>query len=187
MPDRVTPIPDITISLEVRPRFADDHASMLHVSVGGTECITKKDSLRLAASLNAHLDRLGRDLDAFIQVNTFGEESKFGLHPRDLPAFVEDLPPFPRLRPRGLMTLAMFTSDKARVRPCFSHLRSLRDQASCRNGDITELSMGMSGDFEAAIEEGATVVRVGQAIFGRRPTPDSEYWPEAHPDDAAAA
>ena len=77
------------------------------------------------------------------------------------------------------MTLALFSADMARVRPCFALLRSLRDEAVRRHPGLTELSMGMTGDFEEAIEEGATVVRVGQAIFGKRPTPDSHYWPGA--------
>ncbi|WP_414471027.1 YggS family pyridoxal phosphate-dependent enzyme [Microvirga sp. M2] len=135
------------------------------------------DSLRLADLLNERLEREDRFLDVYVQVNTSGEESKFGLHPDALPPFVESLDRFPRLRPRGLMTLALFSSDMAKVRPCFTLLRRLRDEAVRRNGALTELSMGMSGDYEEAIEEGASVVRVGQAIFGRRPTPDGHYWP----------
>lgn len=135
------------------------------------------DSLRLADALNNRLEREGRDLDIFVQVNTSGEESKFGLPPDDLLPFVGLLAQFPRLRPRGLMTLALFSSDMAKVRPCFVLLRELRDAALRHHSGLTELSMGMSGDFEEAIAEGATVVRVGQAIFGRRPTPDAHYWP----------
>ncbi len=135
------------------------------------------DSLRLADLLNARLEREGRSLDVYIQVNTSGEDSKFGLRPEALMPFVETLERFPRLRPRGLMTLALFSSDMERVRPCFALLRRLRDAAAARNPALQELSIGMSGDFEQAIEEGATVIRVGQAIFGRRPTPDAFYWP----------
>ncbi|MGB3864158.1 MAG: YggS family pyridoxal phosphate-dependent enzyme [Xanthobacteraceae bacterium] len=137
------------------------------------------DSERLADRLNARLEREGRVLDVYVQVNTSGEDSKYGLHPDALLPFVEMLDRFPRLKPRGLMTLALFSSDMAKVRPCFQLLRRLRDQAVRRNAALTELSMGMSGDFEEAIEEGATIVRVGQAIFGKRPTPDSYYWPTA--------
>lgn len=135
------------------------------------------DSLRLADLLNGRLEREDKVLDVYLQVNTSGEESKFGLHPDALIPFVDMLARFPRLRPRGLMTLALFSSDMAQVRPCFALLRRLRDEAWRRDPAISELSMGMSGDFETAIEEGADVVRVGQAIFGRRPTPDSYYWP----------
>ncbi len=135
------------------------------------------DSIRLAEELNRRLENENKDLDVFVQVNTSGEESKYGLHPDDLLPFIEHLPDYPRLRPRGLMTLALFSSDLNKVRPCFRLLRSLRDQAAQRHSGITKLSMGMSGDFEAAIEEGADIVRVGQAIFGARPTADAFYWP----------
>ncbi|MBU2232903.1 MAG: YggS family pyridoxal phosphate-dependent enzyme [Alphaproteobacteria bacterium] len=140
------------------------------------------DSLKLAELINARLEREDRFLDVYIQVNTSGEESKFGLDPGALLPYVEALERFPRLRPRGLMTLALFSSDMDKVRPCFRLLRGLRDAAVKINNAVTELSMGMSGDFEAAIEEGASVVRVGQAIFGKRPTPDSYYWPGAAGD-----
>jgi len=84
------------------------------------------------------------------------------------------------LRVRGLMTLALFSHDSVRVRRCFVCLRGLRDQlrhSAPAGMSLDELSMGMSGDFEIAIEEGATVVRVGQAIFGARAVPDQHYWP----------
>ena len=135
------------------------------------------DSIRLAEELNRRLDAENRDLDVFVQVNTSGEESKYGLHPDDLLPFIECLPDYPRLKPRGLMTLALFSSDLDKVRPCFRLLRSLRDLAVQHHSGLTQLSMGMSDDFEAAIEEGADVVRVGQAIFGARPTADAFYWP----------
>ena len=145
------------------------------------------DSPRLADLLNARLEREDRFLDVHVQVNTSGEESKFGLRPDDLPPFVDLLGQFPRLRPRGLMTLALFSSDMDKVRPCFRLLRRLRDEAVGRCPGLTGLSMGMTGDFEDAIEEGATVVRVGQAIFGKRPTADADYWPGfAGPDPKTA-
>lgn len=138
------------------------------------------DRLKLAETLNRRLGMLDRQLDVFVQVNTSAEESKFGLPPEETLAFLRQLPPFEHLRVRGLMTLAMFTSDLERVRECFVVLRELRDQAREENLiGPGELSMGMSGDFEVAIAEGATTVRVGQAIFGARATPDSFYWPPA--------
>ena len=137
------------------------------------------DSLRLAERLNARLERENRFLDVYVQVNTSGEDSKFGLHPDMVMPFAQTLERFARLRPRGLMTLALFSADMARVRPCFTLLRRLRDEAVRHHAGLTGLSMGMTGDFEEAIAEGATVVRVGQALFGRRPTPDSDYWPDA--------
>lgn len=135
--------------------------------------------MQLATSLNRRLEQDQRFLEIYVQVNTSAEESKFGLHPDALLPFVDALDRFPRLRPCGLMTLALFSPDMAKVRPCFVLLRSLRDQVVKHHPDVTGLSMGMSGDFEAAIEEGASVVRVGQAIFGPRPTPNNYYWPEA--------
>ena len=135
------------------------------------------DSLRLADLLNTRSEREDRFIDVYVQVNTSGEDSKYGLHPDALLSFVDMLNQFPRLKPRGLMTLALFSTDKDKVRACFALLRCLRDEVIKRNAALNELSMGMSGDFEEAIEEGANVVRVGQAIFGKRPTPDGYYWP----------
>ena len=139
------------------------------------------DSLRVAEALDRRLQDEGRALDVFVQVNTSGEASKFGLAPEAVLDFARALPAFSSLRVRGLMTLALFSSDQQHVRPCFQLLRTLRDrlQQDAPSGErFQELSMGMSGDFEWAIEEGATTVRVGQAIFGSRALPDSHYWPE---------
>lgn len=138
------------------------------------------DSLRVAEALDRRLQMEGRELDVLVQVNTSGEASKFGLAPDAVEDFVRRLPAYPSLRVRGLMTLALFSDDPTRVRPCFARLRELRErlrQAAPDGIAMDELSMGMSGDFELAIEEGATTVRVGQAIFGARATPDSDYWP----------
>lgn len=139
------------------------------------------DRLRVAEALDRRLRAAGRTLDVFVQVNTSAEDSKFGMPPDELPAFLEALPSYETLRVRGLMTLALLTPDDARVRECFSLLRTLRDRAREDAPDLIgagELSMGMSGDYEIAVEEGATCVRVGQAIFGARVLPDSHYWPE---------
>jgi len=138
------------------------------------------DSLRVAQALQQRLELEDRRLDVLVQVNTSAEASKYGLEPAQVPAFLRQLPAFDRLRVTGLMTLAEFSTDAARVRACFVRLRELRDRLRQDAPDgigLDALSMGMSGDFEIAIEEGATVVRVGQAIFGARTTPDSHYWP----------
>src|SRR5690606_17411156 len=108
-----------------------------------------------AALLDARLERENRFLDVYVQVNSSGEASKFGLEPDRLLPFAERLAEFPRLRPRGLMTLALFSADMDRVRRCFRLLRSLRDAAVRVHHGLACLSMGMSGDFETAIEEGA--------------------------------
>ncbi|AZN30592.1 YggS family pyridoxal phosphate-dependent enzyme [Flaviflexus salsibiostraticola] len=140
------------------------------------------DSLRLAEALDRRLQAAGRSLDVYVQVNTSGEESKYGIDPDDLPELLMSLRGLDSLNVRGLMTLAIFTDDQEAVRRCFQILRRLRDEMRDLDPELVglgELSMGMSGDFETAIEEGADVVRVGQSIFGARPTPDSDYWPTA--------
>lgn len=139
------------------------------------------DNLRVAEELDKRLQKEGRSLDVFVQVNTSNEASKFGLAPDEVLTFAKALPHFSSLKVRGLMTLALFASEEERVRPCFILLRDLRArlrQEAPQAEAFAELSMGMSGDFEWAIEEGATTVRVGQAIFGSRTLPDSYYWPE---------
>ncbi|HMS76297.1 YggS family pyridoxal phosphate-dependent enzyme [Gordonia sp. (in: high G+C Gram-positive bacteria)] len=144
------------------------------------------DNLRVAQALDRRLTDLGRTLEVYVQVNTSAEESKFGLPPEELAGFLRELPRYETLRVQGLMTLALFTSDTDRVRECFRTLRTLRDRMREESPDLIgtgELSMGMSGDYELAIEEGATCVRVGQAIFGARNTPDSKYWPPTRPQD----
>lgn len=135
------------------------------------------DSLRVAKELDKHLQREGRRLEVLVQVNSSGEDQKFGLPPSEVAAFTRELRAFDALDVRGLMTLALFTDDQVRVAACFDVMvevqRELRD---VDGGGWDELSMGMSGDFELAIEHGATCVRVGQAIFGDRLDPN-DYWP----------
>jgi pyridoxal phosphate enzyme (YggS family) len=138
------------------------------------------DRIKLAETLDRRLQAVGRTLDVYVQVNTSEEESKYGLTPEAALPFLRELASFESLAVQGLMTLAMNTTDTERVRRCFRLLRTLRDRARDEDPDLVGpggLSMGMSGDFLIAVEEGATVVRVGQAIFGPRPLPDSYYWP----------
>jgi pyridoxal phosphate enzyme (YggS family) len=140
------------------------------------------DRLRVAELLDRRLQATGRGLDVYVQVNTSGEDSKYGVPPEETLGFLRELARFSALRVQGLMTLAVFTDDTDRIRSCFARLRQLRDEARQHDPDLIDpggLSMGMSGDYETAVEEGATVVRVGQAIFGPRPLPDSYYWPGA--------
>ena len=138
------------------------------------------DSDRLAETLDRRLQSLGKSLDVYVQVNTSGEESKFGLTPDAAVDFIKTLPQYSALRVRGLMTLAIFSSDTERVRECFRVLRTVRDRVRDIDADLlgpAELSMGMSGDYEVAIEEGANCVRVGTAIFGKRNVSDATWWP----------
>jgi len=133
------------------------------------------DRLELAEALQRRLDLEGRAIDALVQVKTSAEESKSGLAPAELPAFVRTVArDYPALRIKGLMTLAVNSDDPQAVRACFRHLRELRDQVQgegIANVELNRLSMGMSGDFELAIEEGSTEIRVGSALFGARRYP----------------
>lgn len=138
------------------------------------------DSLRVAELLDARLAIEDRYLDVHIQINTSGEESKYGLAPQELADFIQSIKHLKRIRVKGLMTLAILSGDPVKVRQCFILLRQLREQMQANLPEhmrLDDLSMGMSGDFEIAIEEGATTVRIGQALFGARALPDSHYWP----------
>jgi pyridoxal phosphate enzyme (YggS family) len=128
------------------------------------------DSIKVAEALNRHLHDTSRDLNVFIQVNSSDEPQKHGLPPEEVEAFAHELTRFGTLRVRGLMTLAVFSDDRAAVESCFARMRSLQRELidAGTPGSYDELSMGMSGDFELAIEYGATTVRIGEAIFGRR-------------------
>jgi len=119
------------------------------------------DSLRLAEALDRHASR---PVAVLLEVNVAQEASKFGFTPGELPSALSAISSLPHLDVRGLMTVAPQTDDPEAVRPVFRRLRELRDACGLR-----DLSMGMTDDFEVAIEEGATLVRVGRAIFGPRP------------------
>lgn len=147
------------------------YASMIH----------SLDRLRLAEVLNRRLEREGKTMDVLIQVNTSGEASKFGVPPEETALFLKAVHRYPALRVKGLMTIGKFSSNPEDARIYFRRLRMLRDELSrlqLPNVELTELSMGMSGDFEVAIEEGATIVRIGTKIFGPRLYPDTFYWPD---------
>ncbi len=129
------------------------------------------DSLKLARVLDRRLHEAGRELDVYIEVNSSAEESKFGLAPEAVEDFATELRALHSIRVRGLMTLAVNSADQDSVRACFERMRELQARLrACDSvaGSYDELSMGMSSDFELAIECGATTVRVGQAIFGAR-------------------
>ncbi|MEO6793561.1 MAG: YggS family pyridoxal phosphate-dependent enzyme [Mycobacterium sp.] len=136
------------------------------------------DRPKLAVALDRHLRTEDRVIDVLVQVKTSDEPSKYGLDPELLLPFLDELAGYPTMRVRGLMTLAINTTDPDTVRGCFRRLRRLRDTAAAHGHQLPRLSMGMSGDFPLAIAEGATEVRIGTAIFGARPYPDSYYWPE---------
>lgn len=130
------------------------------------------DSLKLAMELNKRALNLERRLNVLLQVHLGDEASKEGVEPTALPALHRALAPLEALRVRGLMAIPPYAEDPEATRPYFRQLRLLLDDLRDRAQDpeaLTELSIGMSHDFEIAIEEGATLVRVGTAIFGRRP------------------
>ncbi|WP_437621884.1 YggS family pyridoxal phosphate-dependent enzyme [Sorangium sp. So ce1151] len=124
------------------------------------------DREELAVELDRRAAALNRTLDVLLEVNVGGEASKGGCAPGELPPLVGAVTRCAHLRPVGLMTIAPFLEDPSEVLPFFAQLRALRDAHG--QAALPELSMGMSHDFEAAIAEGATLVRVGTAIFGAR-------------------
>ncbi len=142
--------------------------------------IDSVDSLKLAERLNEAAARLNRRLGVLIEINISGEEAKSGLDPtsEELYALLDAQAKLTNLAIRGCMTVPPFTPDPEGARGCFRQLREVRDRLSARSGlALAELSMGMSHDFEVAIEEGSTCVRVGTAIFGVRPYPTSSPVP----------
>ena len=128
------------------------------------DIIQSMDSLRLAEVLSR---RAERPIPVLLEVNVAGEASKFGLSPQEVLQTAEAVARLPHLDVRGLMTIAPLVGDPEEVRPVFRELRRLRDALG-----LPELSMGMTDDFEVAIEEGATLVRIGRAIFGERLYPE---------------
>lgn len=174
--DKYEPLADCGIDWVMIGHLQTNKAGM--VARLATE-VQSLDRSRLAAALDRQLRAANRVIDALVQVKTSDEPSKYGLDPAQLLPFLDELADYPTLRVRGLMTLAINTPDLDEVRRCFRRLRELRDAAAARGHDLPRLSMGMSGDFPLAIAEGATEVRIGTALFGARPYPDSYYWPEA--------
>lgn len=129
------------------------------------------DSLRLAQVLERRAAQVGKSVACLVEVNVAGEVSKHGISPDELVHFLSSVSTLEHISVRGLMTVAPYSHDPEEVRPVFRKLRDLACQAAelkLPRVNMTELSMGMSGDFEVAIEEGATMVRIGSAIFGAR-------------------
>lgn len=132
------------------------------------------DRPKIVRSLHKHLENANRHLDVLVQVNLGGESQKSGILPRDVESLATFMQDYPRLRLRGLMTMPPFTPDPELTRPYFRTLRALAEQLNTKGllGNLSrvELSMGMSHDYHVAIEEGATLIRIGTAIFGARPS-----------------
>lgn len=130
--------------------------------------IESVDSLRLAKEIDARAGQLGRTIEVLLEVNTSGEPSKYGLAPEKVILLAKEIALCKHIRLTGLMTVAAFLPDPQEVRPCFRLLRTLRNELQHQGVPLRHLSMGMSNDFEQAIEEGATLVRLGRALFGER-------------------
>ncbi|MBQ9622410.1 MAG: YggS family pyridoxal phosphate-dependent enzyme [Treponema sp.] len=137
-----------------------------------SSCIESVDRMELIEEIEKQASKINKNIEILFEVHT-GEDSKAGFtSEEELAKAIERCSKgdFPHITPKGFMTMAPFTSDKALVRKSFVTLRNLREkfQKDFPNLDLCELSMGMSGDYETAIEEGATIVRIGTAIFGER-------------------
>lgn len=142
-------------------KYLMDKAVMIH----------SVDSAPLAQAISKEAVKAGRTMDVLLEVNAAGEESKFGLSYGEVLPLIREIAPLPGIRIRGLMTVAPYTDDPETNRVFFRKLRDLSvdiDHESIDNVSMTILSMGMTGDFEVAVEEGATHIRVGTAIFGQR-------------------
>ena len=135
------------------------------------DLIHSVDSLKLARALDREAKKADKIQPILVQVNISGEDTKSGIAAEETPGLISEISLLENLSVQGLMTMPPYFYQPEKVRPYFAALRNLRDQIkeqSPPNVSLEELSMGMTGDFEAAIEEGATLVRIGTAIFGER-------------------
>jgi pyridoxal phosphate enzyme (YggS family) len=134
--------------------------------------IQSVDSLALAREINKWAEKSARTMPVLLEVNVAGESSKFGYTPEKVLAELKELNALPKIELHGLMTVAPFARDPEKVRPVFRRLREIKAQCEQSLGvSLAHLSMGMSGDFEVAVEEGATMIRLGSALLGERPAP----------------
>ena len=137
------------------------------------DLIHSLDRISLAKEIQKRAARLEMVVPCLVQVNVAGEESKFGISPAELKVFLQQIVSFPNIKVCGLITIAPYCTDAEKVRPIFRRLREMFEDEDYPAGvSMQFLSMGMSGDFEVAVEEGANMVRIGTAIFGRRADSD---------------
>jgi len=133
------------------------------------EMIESVDSLAIAREVSKAAEKWGKTMPILLEVNIAGEASKFGFKPEQVLAELEQINALARIEIHGLMTMAPWTPEPEKVRPIFQELRELKQRCDQKLGaPLPHLSMGMSGDFEIGIEEGATIVRIGTALFGPR-------------------
>lgn len=184
--DRKNTLAGVKGKLAPRPRWhmvGHVQRNKIKLILPWTELVHSVDSLRLAEDLHQHGEKVGRVVDILLQVNTSGERSKFGVAVGAVPHLAEQFAQWPGIRLRGLMTMAPADAQPGELRLFFERLHDvftdMRDEGLVGQ-QFTELSMGMSGDYETAIECGATMVRLGQALFdGMMTTPPEDDPPEA--------
>lgn len=146
-------------------------ANKVKYLIGAADMIHSVDNLKLAEEIEKQAAKKNTVMDVLCEVNMAGEDTKFGLNPKDTQEFVRSISGLAHIRIRGLMTIAPYTEDPESNRVYFRGLRELMNEinaAGIPNVSMSELSMGMTGDYEVAVEEGATFVRVGTGIFGER-------------------
>ncbi|QNK59384.1 YggS family pyridoxal phosphate-dependent enzyme [Paenibacillus sp. PAMC21692] len=139
------------------------------------------DRLKLGLALHQQLAKMNKTMDILVQVNTSYEASKFGVPPEKAQELIEQLSRFETLNIKGLMTIGKLNATNEETRHCFRLLKNIQAQIEEKKYPRVKmdiLSMGMSGDFKAAIEEGATIIRIGTSVFGQRYLPDRYYWNE---------
>ncbi len=142
-------------------KYIVDKVSMLH----------SLDSIGLAGEISKRMNTLGRVMEVLVQVNVAGEESKFGIKPSEAVGFVDAVRKLPGLKLKGLMTIAPMVTDPEETRPVFRQLKNLAEEIKTMGYpevEMSHLSMGMSNDYKVAVEEGATLIRLGSTIFGSR-------------------
>jgi len=139
--------------------------------IGTVQCIHSVDSLSLAREISTRAGHAGRTIDILLEVNTSGETSKFGVSPQQAPDLVRTLIPLSNINVAGFMTIGPLLPDPEQSRPAFRVLRELRQSLENEGIRLPHLSMGMTNDFEVAIAEGATMIRIGTALFGTRTKP----------------
>lgn len=165
-----------------RPELPDEvqfhfigHLQTNKAKIAAEHCdmIETVDRLKLAVELNKHLEKLQKEMDILVQVNIGDDQGKSGVSAGEAESLLYELKKIPRIRVCGLMTMPPIETDPELSRPHFRGLRILAEECSKKelffNNNEVELSMGMSSDYYVAIEEGATIIRVGTAIFGNRP------------------
>jgi pyridoxal phosphate enzyme (YggS family) len=133
--------------------------------------IQSVDGVRIAQEISRRASQMSKSMEVLVEINTSGEETKFGVDPDQALAFVKSISNLEGIRIKGLMTIGLFSDDPEDTRPCFKKLKAVFDQLKSEdipNVEMKYLSMGMTNDFEVAIQEGSNMVRIGTAIFGQR-------------------